>query len=795
MIPSKTQKTLQIAIAIISAVSVFALNIGTISTIILFFLLIVLTYKKNISKTFATILLLFFLISGLYYNSTSKNSDSLSIKAPSKNITATGRIISLPDKTLSGRTRFFLKVFSIEKNGKTEKIKNNKTVVNIYDKKRRFEKLNIGDVIKITGNLNIPFDSQNPSQFSYKNYLKDKQIFTTISSKEENYELKKDRNIFWSFIKNINLTRDKIIKQHSQYLKSPKLELLGSIVFGDNAVGVPDSVTESFVHSGLLHLLAASGLNVALIFGIWFFLLSKLNINYRYNILSGMLVILVYMLMTGLPPSITRAGIMLELALLAKLIDRKSEAMTLLAIVGSLMLLYNPLYIKDISFQLSFIVTFGIIFCSKLINTKFGITPLWMSSAVLIPIIAQLWVLGLQVFYFNNIAIYSVFANILVLPLIGVVSFCGFVGSIISLIPYSNFICFLIDKIVSPFLSAILFISDSCKKLPHSLEYLHQPSVFDVFIYYLIILLIFLLIQKNLPQKISKILKILTAILLIIIFFSYSKPTPSKNLEIIFFSVGNSDAILIKTPENNYITVDSGNRGFDGYSSGKGVINEYFKDNSIKTLSAMIFTHYDKDHIGGGADILKFADVQSVIMPQIECQTSTCLQLFKELNKTSKTQKYILTDSKELTLSKKVKTKIIAPKAKNENDSSLVTYLSYDKFSTLLLGDNTTKSFPEIKSHIHPNITILKLGHHGGARTINKNMIEYLAPKVIIISVGPNNYKHPTPKTIDLIKKYKIPILRTDKNNAIKISSSGEITKVYTYNPKIKNWELFNTYK
>lgn len=791
---SKPQKTFISSLVLIAAISFFALNIGFISAAFFLFVLLLLVHQKIFSKTFASVLLIIFLLAGFYYNAAATDRDNLSELAPSKNITATGRIISLPDKTLSGRTRFFFKVYTIEKNGKTKKIENSKTVVNIYDNKRRFEQLNIGDVIEITGNLNIPFDSQNPSQFSYRNYLKDKKVFTTISSRGENYELKKDRNIFWSFIKNINLTRDKIIKKHSQYLKSPKLELLGSIVFGDNAVGVPDSVTDSFVHSGLLHLLAASGLNVALIFGIWFFLLAKLNINYRVNILSGMAVILVYMLMTGLPPSITRAGIMLELALFAKLIERKSEAMTLLAVVGAAMLLYNPLYIKDISFQLSFIVTFGLIFCAKLINHKFGIIPLWASSAVLIPIIAQLWVLGFQVFYFNNIAFYSVFANIIVLPLVGVISFCGFAGSIISLIPYTSPLCFLLDNAVSPFLSAILLISDTCKKLPHSLEYLHQPSAFDVFIYYTIIFILFLIIQTKFSQKVSKILKYLTAILILTLSFSYSKPAPNDNLDIIFFSVGNADAILIKTPENNYITVDSGNLGFGGYSSGRGVINEYFKDNGIKTLSAMIFTHYDRDHIGGGADIIKFADVKSVIMPKTKCTTSTCRLLFDELDKSSKTKKYIIETSKELVLSNRVKTKIIAPKAKNDNDSSLVTYLVHNKFSALLLGDNTKKSFPDIKKHLNQPITVLKLGHHGGARTINDDMLDFLNPKLIVISVGQNSYKHPGKKTLEIIEKHKIPVLRTDRDNAVKISSSGKTTNVYTYNPKKKKWELFDTY-
>ena len=174
---SKPQKTFISSLALIAAISFFALNIGFISAAFFLFVLLLLVHQKIFSKTFASVLLIIFLLSGFYYNVAATDRDNLSKLAPSKNITATGRIISLPDKTLSGRTRFFFKVYTIEKNGKTKKIENSKTVVNIYDNKRRFEQLNIGDVIEITGNLNIPFDSQNPSQFSYRNYLKDKKSF------------------------------------------------------------------------------------------------------------------------------------------------------------------------------------------------------------------------------------------------------------------------------------------------------------------------------------------------------------------------------------------------------------------------------------------------------------------------------------------------------------------------------------------------------------------------------------------------------------------------------------------
>ena len=92
----------------------------------------------------------------------------------------------------------------------------------------------------------------------------------------------------------INDYREKIISIHSNYLKSPNLEILGGIVIGDDAVSPPENIKHSFINSGLLHILAASGMNVAFIFSFFFFFLKLLRVNYKVNISIGILMILVY---------------------------------------------------------------------------------------------------------------------------------------------------------------------------------------------------------------------------------------------------------------------------------------------------------------------------------------------------------------------------------------------------------------------------------------------------------------------------------------------------------------------
>ena len=277
---------------------------------------------------------------------------------------------------------------------------------------------------------------------------------------------------------------------HAKYLKSPNLEILGGIVFGDDAVSSPQNIKQSFVNSGLLHILAASGMNVAFIYTFFFWIFSRLRINFKLSVILGMFTVIIYSLMTGLGASVVRATCMLLFVLIGKLIDRDAHSISLLFFVALLMLMYNPLYINDVGFQLSFIVTFGILIMSPVI-TKFNNKIFdFFIGIIAIPIIAQLWVIPIQIFYFNNISIYSVFANIMSVPILMLISFGGFLSSLLAGVPYiANFVCKTFDCILNPLLTFLINISDFWGCLPNSTLQTAHPSIFQILIYYIILLL------------------------------------------------------------------------------------------------------------------------------------------------------------------------------------------------------------------------------------------------------------------------------------------------------------------
>ncbi len=706
-------------------------------------LLLFFVFKRLFSIRLAVLCLIIYALAILYAGYRTPKPDALYAKAPSKP-ELTGRVVSEPRPDLKNKTKFYF----LTDEGKT--------LVYIYDYKRKFDIIKIGDVIKLEGSLKHPYKATNPGQFDYSKYLKNNGVFTLTHVSHKNWEITESPNSgIWYFARKISELREKIIATHAKNLKSPKLEILGGMVFGDYAVPAPDNVEEDFIKSGLLHLLAASGLNVGIIFGVWFFLASRTGVPFKPKIIIGMLLVGVYALMTGLPPSVTRAALMMELLLFGKLLDRKADNTGILLMVCALMLLYNPIMIASVGFQLSFIVTFGLLLFARFFN--------FWSGIFLIPLVAQMFAAPVQVFHFNNFAIYSVLANMAVMPFVGIISFAGFSGSILSLIPFiGEKLCFLADKIAEPFIFLLLFISKFTADLPGALQYLPKPGIG------LIITLYALLVIPVFSRKMI----IIPALMLIILTFKWPS---AQNLEFVFFDVGQGDAVLINTPNNRHILVDTGPPG--RYSPARTAIVTYFRDNGIKNLDALVLTHPDSDHIGGTIDILKAVKVQTVYHNGTEDNS----KIYKAINgflgenghRTAVLRdKNILIPDEDLVITA---IKSDNTDMKDDNEDSIILYLVYKDFSALLMADCLAGALNKVSETVKAPVDLLKVGHHGSEGSVSEEFLGYTTPEVTVISVGSKGYRwgHPNPVTIALLEEFKSRIYRTDKDYAIRITTDG----------------------
>lgn len=749
---------------------------------ILTFIGITLILQKKISIKYVIFWLFIFYLG--FFNSYFRinTSDDLCKKAP-VDAEITGQIVSIPDYTAKDKIKFFFNVNAIE-----EKSVNAKTLVTINTSDNSaLNKFNIGNSLKIKAKIRKPFKAGNPSQFDYGKYLRNFNVFTTTYANEEacqilDVELKGYRK----FLQGLNEVRNGIIESHAKYLQSPNLEILGGIVFGDDAVSPPDYVKSTFINSGLLHILAASGMNVAFIFGFWFFIMRFFRVPYKMNITGGIIMVILYTLMTGLGPSVLRAALMLLFIQIGKLIDRDAHSVSLLSFVAFLLLLYNPAYINDVGFQLSFIVTFGILTTGMVVfnRLKDWKCPEWLKGGIIIPIIAQIWVAPIQMFYFNTFSTYSVLANIITVPFLSIVSFGGFVSSILAVIrPIANLVCMIFDFVLQYALSAIVIISNFFASLPHSLLTTTHPSILQILIYYSIILLLTMLIEIGFNKKL--LISIGACILLLI---TTTVSLPNHNLEIITFDVGNADAFLIKTPQNKYFIIDTAKLSYKSSSStAKMVILKYLKDRGIKNIEGMILTHFDLDHAGGAVDLMNNLNIKSVYVNSLTRNNYTVKNIFKTIEKHN-LKPYLAENNSAIYEENELQIKtFISEIPQNDNENSIITLLSYKDFDMLFMGDAGLIAFDKIKSNLSHNIEILKVGHHGGKGVVNREMTKSLGNEVSIISTGPNTFGHPHKSTLDILRKTQI--YRTDKHNSIKIKTDGQKYNIYTFDRTKKKYQ------
>ena len=694
--------------------------------------------------------------------------DPLVTFAPTKT-SIEGQIVTIPNNTNSLKSKFFFDVNKIDEQKVT-----GKTFVTYTGEDRK--DLQIGKHYKIYGKIQTPFKASNSSQFDYGKYLKNFNTFTVFYGKNSE-ELNTNLTPKWKFLLKLNSIRDKIINVHSKYLKSPNLEILGGIVFGDDAVSPPDYVKASFVNSGLLHILAASGMNVAFIYGFWVFFMKRLRVPFKLTVISGMGLIVLYTLMTGLGASVIRAALMLLFILFGKLIDRDAHSVSLLAFVAMLMLIYNPAFINNVGFQLSFIVTFGLLTTANVIFEKYKDSkiPQWLMGAILIPIIAQIWVAPIQMFYFNTFSTYSVLANLISMPFLSIISFLGFVSSIIaSASPLTDSIAMFLDQILNFFLNILVIISNFFANLPFSLITTTHPNIFQIFMYYAIILLLTISVKSEFNKK------IVIAIGSIFILLCLSLINiPNHNLQIITFDVQNADCFLIKTPQNKYFIIDTGRASFQGSKAqANSIIIKYLKDRGIKNIEGLIVTHFDNDHSGGTSDIMKNVKIKKIYLNSLKDTSMTSMHIYQTI-KNLDIPTSIPVNNNVIYSEKDFQLKTYFADFETDNEKSIITLLSYKNFDMLFTGDAGLKAFNELKKDIPTNIEVLKVGHHGGPNVVDENMLKHLNTKVAIISTGQNSFGHPNIGTLDILRNTEV--YRTDRHNAIEIKSNGNDYTLSTF--------------
>ncbi len=721
------------------------------------------------------------------YSLPKPQSNDLSYYSPEKNIVAEGFIINEPKiKTDKISFKFVPEIILEPKIMLSSGI----SLVTVYSDRL---KPKYGDKIRIKGNLSLPPGSPNPGGFSYAEFLKRDSIFSLINIySENNIQIleSETKNDFQSFILK---TKETLLNTFYKNMPEDSANLVSSLIFGAKAAPIAKDIQNEFINLGLAHVLAASGMQISLI--IFLGVIFTKRLSKFISIMITSFTVIFYMLLTGLPPSILRAGLAGLIVLFVSTKRNPVDSFKVLMIVSTTLAIYEPLILFDIGFQFSILATFALLYASPAISKKLEFLPPFIAETISLILSAQLFVLPLQLFYFGQFSWLFLPANILAAVFVDLLTYMAILTLTFGLIiPISGYI---FGNILFFILSIFLFFIHLLAKLPFSVSYIARPEILTVILLYLLFFLIIELIKITSKSRLKFNFKFIS-LMIIFVFctagFTYNKIENQQKLEVDFINVGQGDSSMIKTPEGKIILIDCGqayqtNRGnkIINYDAAKKYIVPYLKQKGIKTIDLLILTHPDSDHIGGFNSIAENFEIKSVLdsgqTDDSNIYNEALGTILKQNIELKTASKGIILKENDFSLNiiNEIHPESIAQHSYN-NNNAIAIKLVYKKVSMLFMADLEKEAeFRLSDAPIDLKADVLKVGHHGSKTSTSDQFLLKVMPKISVISVGKyNHYGHPAKSVIERLESSGSKIYRTDNDGGVEITSDGEKLKTIT---------------
>ena len=529
-------------------------------------------------------------------------------------------------------------IVKIKKNKNNTNIQNNNSEnnqnnQNDKNKTNNNSELKCGDLIYGFGNFEKPSIRRNYKGFDYSQYLKTKNVYMICKTEKNQLKVLKHNSLFVGKMWIINL-QNKLKNNLNILLPNDTKGLANALLLGDSNF-IDNEQKEIFSNANLMHILAISGMHITYIITFLNLIMKKCdNRKSKYFIIAFLIF---FSQLTGGEPSVIRAVIMSCLILISKLFYRKSDTINNIAISCLFILLKNPYNILKLGFQLSFLGTLGIVIFNKkfsdiiskyeyiknskksnkirnskklneISNTKkLNKIKKKIVEIILLSISANLVIAPVLAYNYNTISLIFLISNLLVTPILGIMSLLGYTTIISSLFSLK------LSKLISIPFNWCLKIFNIIAKLSSKISFLKltitTPTIISIIIYYFVILYIIFFYKKTHNQILKKVLTICMIIVLIIKFI----PNTSK-LKIYFIDVGQGDSTLIITESNKKILIDGGGSENSNYDIGKNILVPYLLDRKIKYIDYMIFTHFDSDHCKGLFTVINTLKVKNAII-------------------------------------------------------------------------------------------------------------------------------------------------------------------------------------
>ena len=668
-----------------------------------------------------------------------------------------------------------------------------------------------GDRATVSATLRRPMPAVNFGGFDYREYLRRQRIHWTATA-EGLANVERTAAAGWSFprvLSYVDRTRAAMGDRIARAYDEPVAGFMQGLVLGLREDVDPETY-QSFSELGLTHILAISGLNVAIYVGAVLWLLGRLPLTRESRLAWAIAAVPVYVLLTGASPSVVRAGIMAMLALYAARRHLLKDGLNVLAAAAFVMLAWNPYFLYDVSFQLSFAVTAGIMTGTPLLNRLVRIERPVLRSAVSVTIVAQCVSFPLTVTYFNTFSFLSFPANFVIVPLFsfGVMP----LGSVAMLLSYAwpggaAALAFVAERLASLTFRVVTWTAS----FDGATSIWPTPPLWWIGAYYAAFFALLAAAGDRLPpiggsgvrRRLPAMPRgrsvgtaLCAAAFAVVVAYAYAPNAFDRSAVVSFLDVGQGEAILVRTPYGKHLLIDGGGTvrfgkpgeewrlRNDPFEVGADVVVPLLKKRGVQRLDALVLSHADTDHIGGLQAVVDSIPVRRVLFNGTVKEGETSEKLFRAIV-TKRIPLTAVYDGMVVRADPATTLRVLYPRPPKadgrfvqgeQNELSVVMLMTVYGKSFLFTGDIGAAEEGAIAEALRSGSTaamparvdVLKAAHHGSQTSTSDEWLEATKPGAAVISAGRNNvYGHPHPAVTSRLRAAGIPTFRTDLHGEV----------------------------
>ena len=642
-----------------------------------------------------------------------------------------------------------------------------------------------GDWLEIEGTVESPPELEG---FSYRDYLARQGILSVIDhARVERLASNGGNPLYRAILALKGRAHETVLR----ILPEPQASVQAGILLGLER-GIPRDLLEDFNRTNTTHIVAISGFNIAIVAGLLAAIGDRTLGRRRatYLSLGG---IVLYTVLVGAAPSVVRAAIMASLYVLGRRLGRQTYALTSLSLAAAAMTLLNPQVLWDLGFQLSFLATLGLILHvaplslwleARLARWVQGETLALVSRAVgealVVTAVAQVWVLPVIIHNFGILSVVSLAANALIVPVQGWVMILGGAATLVGMValPLGQIAGWMAWLPVTWTVTVV----QSLAEWEWAAVETGGWGIGLAAVYYLGLGItvvgreITSYVPPPAPTWVGRPVWLGAAGLAVAGMLGWVAWTQAAdgNLHVYFLDVGQGDAILMRTPNGGTILVDGGGSPA-AVTSALGETLPFWQ----RSLDLVVLTHPQEDHLSGLLGVLDRYQVGMILHPGLECPSRICEGFWDRVSargiavRTARAGVILRLGA--------VTAEVLHPPARllagtesDVNNNSLVLRLEMGGARILLTGDLEFMGEQVLVASAGAlESWVLKVPHHGADTSTTLALLEAVAPRIAVISVGADNkFGHPAAETLRRLEGVRV--LRTDERGTIELVTDGE---------------------